>query len=301
MSKVVCIGDACVDIITRKGSSNYTNFSCGGANANSAYGLGKLNVDVSFVGMAGNDIYGQKMKDVLTDANVNTDLFLLDEKESTKILIEIDKNNDRFPRLLTNINPSYLQIKDEQLNKIDLSNTQYILTNGMMLFENPAASAITSFLEKVHSLGIKIILDINYRIETIDKDRQYLDRVIKISDYLLGSKEEEIIPISNTDNIDDAVKILVNKNRVIVARNSYGADIYTIDEHIHTDSYPVDVIDTPGAGDAYNAGFIYGLVNNKSLEQCNKLGCASAAINIKKEGARNTPSEIELIDFIIIN
>ena len=294
MSKVVCIGDACVDIITRKGSNDFSYFNCGGANANSSYALGKLNVDVSFVGMAGKDIYGQKMKEVLNEVNVNTELFLLDEIESTKILIEIDDNNDRFPRLLTTVNPSYLQINEEQLNRIDLTNTEYILTNGMMLFDNPAAKSISDYLIRAHSKGIKIILDINYRIETIDKDRKYLDKVIEISDYLLGSLQDEILPISNKDNIEDAIKSLTINNKTIIARYAKGADVYTKEEHFHSDSFKVEVKDTTGAGDAYNAGFIYGLVNNYTLDKCNRIGCACAAINIKKEGARNTPSIEEL-------
>lgn len=298
MSKVICIGDACVDIIRKKGSNDNTNFKCGGANANSAYGLGKLNVDVSFVGKAGNDIYGHTMKSVLDEVNVNTDLFLLDELESTKILIEIDENNDRFPRLLTNINPSYLQITYDQLNKIDLNGVKYILTNGMMLFDNPAAKAISDYLQIAHSKGIQILLDINYRIETIDKDRKYLNSVLDITNYLFGSLQDEILPISNSNNLEKALNKLVTNNRTVIVRNSKGSDVYSISNHYHTDSYKINVIDTVGAGDAYNAGFIYGLVNNETLDICNKLGSVCAAINIQSSGARNSPTESELMQFI---
>lgn len=167
-----------------------------------------------------------------------------------------------------------------------------------MLFENPAASAISDFLYKAHNLGIKILLDINYRIETIDKDRKYLNKVLEITNYLFGSLEDEILPISYTNNLNDALEKLVKKDRTVIVRNAKGSDIYTINNHYHSDSYMVDVVDTTGAGDSYNAGFIYGLVNNKSLDICNKFGCACAGINIEKEGARNTPSESELFKFI---
>lgn len=299
MSKILCLGDACVDIITKKNSNtiDYNNFNCGGANANSAFGLGKLNCDVMFFGVAGNDIYGITSKKALEQVGVNTKYFkLVDNYETTKILVEIDENNDRFPTLLTKVNPSYLQIHEEDLNVIDLSDVEYILTNGMMLFENPAASSISDFLIKAHDKGIKILLDINYRIETIDKDRVYLDKVVSITDYLFGSIDDEILPLTGSNNIEEAVSKFNNK--VVIARNSKGASVYSNGNVYKQDSYKVEVVDTLGAGDAYNAGFIYGLVNNKPLSECNKLGCLVAAINITKKGARNAPSESELLDEI---
>ena len=65
MSKVLCLGDSCADIIIPYGESLLkeveVTFSCGGACANSAVVLGKLNVNTAFCGKAGKDIYGLKM------------------------------------------------------------------------------------------------------------------------------------------------------------------------------------------------------------------------------------------------
>lgn len=302
MAKVLCIGDCCADIIVPyddlKNSSFGTDvFECGGANANSASGLGKLNVDVAFVGRAGDDKFGQTMKSELRSNGVNVDNFVLDKAMvSTQILVGIDENNDRHPFLYTKDNPSYLQIYESDLNKIDLSDTQYILTNGMMLFDNPAAENITNFLVKAHNFGIKILLDINYRVETINKDKRYIDKVIQISDFLLGSIEDDFLPLTNTTNINDAINCFTNK--VLVCRNSLGATVYDNGNSYFSKSYKVDVVDTLGAGDAYNVGFIYGLVNNEPLNICNQYGCGVAAYCISKKGARNAPSENELLQII---
>ena len=282
MAKVLCLGDCCVDIIIPFDKNEKSFFRCGGANANSANILGKLNVDVAFAGKAGNDEYGIALKNNLLNNNVNVDNFILDDdKVTTQIRIELDENNDRHPYLYTKDNPSYLQIYENELNNIDISNTKYVLTNGMMLFDNPAAENITNYLIKCHNKGIKILLDINYRVETIKKDRQYLDKVISISDYIFGSIEDDLLPLTNTKNIDDAIKILLNDN-VIIARNSKGSTVYTSFNVYHQDSIDVKVKNTIGAGDAHNAGFIYGLVNNMNLEGCNKQACVIAANIISK-------------------
>ena len=283
MAKVLCLGDSCVDIIIPYDKNEKSFFNCGGANSNSANILGSLGVDVCFMGKAGNDKYGLALKQNLINHNVNVDNFILDNNmETTQIRIELDKNNDRHPYLYTKDNPSYLQIYKEDLDNIDLTNTKYILTNGMMLFQNPAASNITNFLIKCHDKGVKILLDINYRIETINQDRKYLDKVISISDYLFGSIDDDLLPLTNSNNIDEAINKLLNNN-VIIARNSKGSTVYTNDSSYHADSLKVEVINTIGAGDAHNAGFIYGLVNNMNLEECNKQACLVAAEYISKK------------------
>lgn len=283
MAKVLCLGDSCVDIIIPYSANEKSFFNCGGANANSANILGKLNVDVSFAGKAGKDEYGLALKQNLINNHVNVDNFILDDKMvTTQIRIELDQNNDRHPYLYTKDNPSYLQIFKEDLDNIDLTNTEYILTNGMMLFSNPAASNITEFLIDCHSKGIKILLDVNFRVETINQDRKYLDKVISIADYLFASIEDDLFPLTNTNNVDDAIKKLLHNN-VIIVRNAKGSDVYTKSNHYHHDSLKIEVVNTIGAGDAHNAGFIYGLVNNMNLEDCNKQACIVAANYISKK------------------
>jgi len=303
MSKVLCIGDACADIILPYGEALKqkdvsASFSCGGANANTAYALGKLNVDTAFAGKAGRDLYGLTMKEELRKVGVNTDHFLIDDSlVSTQILIVIDQNSDRFPFLMPKEDPSYLQIYPEDLSGIDLSDTEYILTNGMMLFDDPAASSITSFLKEARKRNITILLDINFRIETINRNRYYLDQVIEISDIVLGSIEDDFLPLTHTKNMEEALNHL-DRNKIIVAHDSKGSTVYAKKDLFHCDSYKVEVKDTIGAGDAFNAGFLYGLIRHEGLDTSNRYGCAVAALSVTKSGARNGPSEEELLRFL---
>ena len=304
MAKILCLGDSCADIMipygdALKGKDVSPSFSCGGACANSAAALGKMGIDVSFAGKAGKDLYGLAMKKELEESGVDTDNFLIDENlVSTQILVVLNENNERYPFLVPNENPSYLQIFPEELDKIDLTDTEYILTNGMMLFQQPAAGSICDFLEKAHQKGITILLDINYRIETIHQDNTHLLKIIQLSDYLLGSIEDDFLPLTNEKGIKKAVKKLIMSDKVIVARNKEGSTVFTLTEEYFCPSYEVSVMDTLGAGDAFNAGFIYGLTKGKNLETCNRYGCASAAFCVSGKGARHTPDEEELLRFI---
>ena len=303
MSKVLCIGDSCADILIpygelKNGRDASVSFSCGGSGANSVYALAKLNVPVSLCAKAGRDLYGKEMKRQLEEAGADTEYFVLDEDMvSTQILVVIDENRDRFPLLMPRENPSYLEIRKEDLEKIDLSDTEYILSNGMMLFENPAAGAICAFLKGAHKKGIQIIIDINYRIETLNKDRRYLNEVLKIADHILGSEKDDFLTLTDETKIEDAVRHF-GKEQTLVVRNREGAALYHEERLCFAKSFEVQVADTLGAGDAFNAGYIYGLVHHRSEEECCILGCAAAGYCISGKGARHVPKEDELLKML---
>ncbi len=300
MSKVLCIADSCADILIpygelKNGKDASVSFSCGGSGANSVYALGRLNVSAALCARAGRDLYGKEMKRQLEEAGVDTEYFILDEDMvSTQILVIIDEKRDRFPLLMPKENPSYLQITEEDLMKIDLSDTEYILTNGMMLFDAPAAPAICSFLTRAHERKIQIVVDINYRIETLNKERSYLDEVLDIADHILGSRQDDFLPLTNETDIENALAHF-RKEQSIVVRDKEGSVLYLEGKQYRAKSFDVKVEDTLGAGDAFNAAFIYGLVHHCSEEECNILGCAAAGYCVGGKGARHVPQEDELL------
>ena len=303
MSKILCLGDCCADIVIPYGSQlkdeSRFSFSCGGSTANSAAALGKLGVSVAFAGKAGNDIYGRTMKQELQSNGMDVSCFVLDDELlSTQVIVHLDENGERHPSLLIQERQAYLQIYPQDLASIDLSDTEYILTNGMMLFEEPAASSISAFLATAHTQGIKILLDINYRPETIHKDRRYLDAVLSVADFLLGSIEDDFLPLTGAKTLQEAVKTLLTENNVIIAHDKKGASAFTINDTSSADSYPVEIADTLGAGDAFNAGFLYGLSRHEDLGRCLVYGNAVAAICVSGNGARHTPDEAALNAFL---
>lgn len=303
--KVLCIGDICADIVVPYGLAKTkgiadVQFKGGGTVANTADGLGKLNANVAFLGTAGTDYYGKNLMKQLEDDGVDTKYMKLTQQFPTsQVLCIIDENNDRFNFLIPKENAAQNQILPTDLHESLLDEYDFIHTSGMTLFENPAASSIANFLEKAQSKGVKVSLDINLRIETFKMNPQYLLKAIENTNYLFGSLDDEIIPLSGKNTADQAINSLVSDNRVVIAREgSKGASVYSKTSSYHNDCFKVDVVDTLGAGDNYNAGFIYGLLNGKDLATCNKYGCATAAINLTKKGARNCPNEKELFEFL---
>ncbi len=108
------------------------------------------------------------------------------------------------------------------------------------------------------------------------------------------------MPVTGESSPQAAAQALVSPDRAVVCRNgSAGADVYLPDGSVsHCDAFDVPVVDTLGAGDAYNAGFITAAVEGLSLAEANRRGNAVAAWKIMHAGARNFPNRAEMDRFI---
>jgi sugar/nucleoside kinase (ribokinase family) len=305
MKKILCVGDACADVVipygaAKKGRDAAAEFVCGGTAANTASGLGRLGADCAFLGKAGDDYFGRAMKDALEKDGVDTEHFLLDRNlSSVMILAVIDENNDRFPFLMPREKPSHLEFYDADLPDGLLDGAAFVHTTGLMLFEEPAAGTVCRFMEKCAARGVAVCLDVNLRIETVNRNRGYLYRAMECADYLLGSGPDELAPLAGIADPLEAARSLVTEKRAVICRlGDRGSVAFDRSGAYGCGAFPVEVEDTLGAGDAFNSGFLWALAGGKSLRDANAAGCADAALNLTKRGARNCPDEKELLRFM---
>ena len=305
MKKVLCIGDCCADTLIPYGdlkNNNTGNITiCGGGTvANTCSGLARLGVKPLFLGNCGNDQLGKNLKRQLEDDGADVKYFKLRDDISTpQVLVIIDENRDRFPILMPKVNKSQLYVYPQDLDESLLDECDYIHTTGFMFFDEGSKKPLCDFLSKANKHNVKVCLDANLRVEQANLNKTYLLKAIEYTNYLFVSVEDDLIPLTGIKDITQAAKSLVNENRCVIAKNGInGSTIYTKDNVYHQDIFKVDVVDTLGAGDAYNSGFLYALANDLSLIEANKIASATAAINSTQPGARNCPTEKELLEFI---
>jgi Sugar kinases, ribokinase family len=305
MKQILCLGDACADIVipygdAKKGIDSSVEFTCGGATANTASGLGRLGVPCLFLGKAGDDYFGHVMKRSLEQDGVETKFFILDKNLSSVLVMAVlDENNDRFTFLMPRENPSHLELYDADMPENIWERISIVHTTGLMLFEQPAAGTVCRFLEECSRHGVKISVDINFRIETATLNREYLSRAMKTADFLLGSGVEEFVPLTGIDDPLAAARSLVTNKRTVICRmGKKGSIVFRRDAEYYAGAYAVEVADTLGAGDAFNSGFLWAIEKGLTLQEANQAGCAAAALNLTKRGARNCPTERELRVFM---
>ena len=123
-----------------------------------------------------------------------------------------------------------------------------------------------------------------------------MNQFLEHTDILLIN-ETELLMLTKRDTLEDAVNMISDMVEILVVKRSTdGSYIKKGDEEYNINIFPVDAIDTTGAGDAYNAGFLYGLLNDYTLRESGIIGSFIAAKSTTKSGATEAIPTIDSID-----
>ncbi len=107
--------------------------------------------------------------------------------------------------------------------------------------------------------------------------------------------DEEVCALYKVENYEDVLAAMKGAgNLFAMTRSEKGSVIVQGDTKIVQEAKPIEkLIDTTGAGDAYGAAFLYGLLNDKSLDECARLGTHVATSVIQQLGARIEPNVLD--------
>jgi len=138
-------------------------------------------------------------------------------------------------------------------------------------------------VESFHSAGTRISFDPNIRPELL-AGRNLVDIIGPVLDRasVVLPGESELKLISGGKDISESVDLLFNNptlELIVLKRGKQGATIFSRTGAIETPAYPVEEVDPTGAGDMFDAGFLCGLLEGKSLEECGKIAAAAGALN----------------------
>lgn len=259
MRKVIGIGETMLDIIFKNGKP--IEAVPGGSTFNGIVSLGRAGVKTVFVSETGNDRVGEYVRDFLRDNNVDTSAInVFQETKSPVSLAFLDKDN----------NADYIFYRDQKHDHMDFAYPDIqkddIVVFGSFYAVNPALRPqVSGLLEYARQRGAIIYYDVNFR-------KAHQADVMKVTPNLIDNLEyADIVRVSKED-----FEVLYKKDsaeRVYRAETSFYCKRF-----IYTDGpNPVSVfsnngfhkeyampktetVSTIGAGDNFNAGFIYGMI-----------------------------------------
>lgn len=107
----------------------------------------------------------------------------------------------------------------------------------------------------------------------------FVEPLLPHIDYFIPSIEEAEI-LSGLKGVEENILFFQSRGVTcpVLTMGGDGSIIAMGNERIHVPVYDIDVVDTTGCGDAYTAGFIAGLADDRSLEECAHLGTAAASL-----------------------
>lgn len=313
MPEIAVVGDANVDIIVpfplflnpERTKVEYPTPEVvgGGTCANTAVALAKLDRDVLFAGTVGDDSYGRFTRKDLIDAGVNVDGLVVDRKVNTVgVFAFIDETGERYLWGWPRDHQSFKELDWDRLPMKKLAEVSWIHSSGMCLtYAGGSRDSIIRLFAWARERGIRTSLDLNLRVDNGELDPDFagaLNEILPQVDYLLGSGPEEFAYLGR-DNWRENARKLACGGRVVVARDgSRGSVGFTQgNPEINVPAFKVEVADTVGAGDTYNAGFINAILSGEELTGALRQGNAVSGYEVSHKGARHCPDIQQLDDF----
>ncbi|MGZ7095857.1 MAG: carbohydrate kinase family protein [Methanobacterium sp.] len=253
--------------------------SCGGSAANTIIGLSRLGIKTGFIGKISNDDDGKLLLHNLKREGVNTENVVITEGRSGNVLGFVDEDGERALYVDSGVND---RIKFNEINLDYLNNLRVL---HLTSFVSNSIEAQKQAMEEI-SKGITVSFDpgriyvekgVNYIRDILDRTNIILINEVELK-HLIGNKfptckqKAEVL-------LDYGIEIIV------VKRGNKGSYVTDGDKSHNIKPFNVNCIDSTGAGDAFNAGFIYGFIKGKDLKESCIMGNFVAGSCIEMEGA----------------
>jgi len=262
----------------------------GGSAANFAVALSKLGTPTCFVGCVGEDELGANFIRDLEMHNVCSRFIIrIPQRGTGRVLILVRASTgERVMIAYRGAN----ECLDAELFPPEL----FEKAMHFHISSVPPSKALR-FLELARSKGSSTSYDPGgYAAEGLKAFKGVLPKVD-----LLFLNRVEVKEISGIDDLRSSIKRLLSEGtkNVIVKLGSKGAMASDGRDMYYSHAFRVTVVDTTGAGDAFNAGFIHGYLMGLNINECLTLGNIVACLKITKRGARSSPTLSEVIKFAL--
>lgn len=259
MRKVIGIGETMLDIIFKNGKP--IEAVPGGSTFNGIVSLGRAGVKTVFVSETGNDRVGEYVRDFLRDNNVDTSAInVFQETKSPVSLAFLDKDN----------NADYIFYRDQKHDHMDFAYPDIqkddIVVFGSFYAVNPALRPqVSGLLEYARQRGAIIYYDVNFRkahqADVMKVTPNLIDN-LEYADIVRGSKEdfEVLYKKDSAEHVYRAETSFYCK-RFIYTDGPNPVSVFSNNGFHKEYAMPkTETVSTIGAGDNFNAGFIYGMI-----------------------------------------
>jgi len=293
---VVCFGSAVVDAFvetdTKEANKSLVisydskqlmkglSFYIGGGGTNVAVAFSRLGLKTGYIGEVGNDSNGKKILDLLKKENVAFLGKKAKGKTSGFSVILINKNKQhRSVLTYKGIND---KISERDVKKFD---AKWLYLSSMM---KKSFQTQLKLARKCKKNGVKIAYNPSeYLIKKVN-----VKPLLSLCDVVIMNKEEAGLLTKSGDklksiyNMGPKIVVITDDKKIVKCYD--GKKIYSINPP------NVKVVDKTGAGDAFAAGFVSGLIKEKPIEFCLKLGIKEATSEIKYIGVKNNLLKMKL-------
>lgn len=290
----------------------------GGSPLNISVGGRRLGLKTALLTGVGDDPVADFILNFLNNEGVDTSYIPRKAGfRSSAVVLGIEPP-DKFPLVYYRDNCADINLTIDDVLSAPVTDCKVFQFAGTNLSKEPSRSATMFAAEQARASGATVVFDVDFRPDQWHDVRAFgvqARAVLPLVDVVIGTRDEVNAAmlvdvgqmslthsqVSDTKVAGDSTiaiqrMLAGNVQAVIEKIGPEGAKIHLPDEVIDAPGFPVDVVNILGAGDAFGAGFLYGLVNDWGWYKSARLGNACGAIVVTRHGCANfmpTMTEIE--------
>ncbi len=278
--------------LIEKELKNYPSKKVPGGSTGNAIALSaKLGAKCFFCGVVGDDLNGSIYKEVM---------------EQDGVVLNLGKSSQLTGHAITFITPdkqrtfavhlgAALELDREHIAVSDLKRCKILHTEGYLLAEDGSLKdACLAAMDIAKKNEVIVSLDLSAPNIVINNRAEFREIIKKYVDIVFANEEEAKAFLGTKEDGNESYQeheIALNElakfcKIIIVKLAEHGSIIKSDGKIIKIEPFKANAVDTTGAGDAYAAGFLYGLCKRHDLEKCGNLGSYLAAKVVEKIGAR---------------
>lgn len=266
----------------------------GGGAALFTLGVGKLGLHPVFQGEVGDDCYGELIRKQFRESHVDDTLLATSTEQKTGISISFTNEKDRSFLTYRGTNE---KISISQVNVEMVKDASHIHVTGYAGSINH--EEYLSLLKRIkEETEATVSFDVGW-----DSTGEWKPEIRELFPYIdiLFMNETEAEHYGRTDDAVAAAEEFAKTAGMAVIKRGKSGSIAVRDQKFYqAPSYTVTAVDTTGAGDSFNAGFVYGFLRGKTMEECLQCGNACGALSVTALGGNTGfPTEERLQEFLL--
>lgn len=301
---VLAIGELNVDmiltglkslpVIGREIIAQNCSLVLGSSTAICASGIARLGLKTGFRGKVGRDRFGDVVMESLAGNSIDTSNIIVDDSINTGVTVSLSMDKDRA---LVTYMGSIEAFGPEDVDVSLLNNVRHIHV-GSFFLQHRLRPGLAKLFAAAGEKGVTTSLDAGWD-DTANWDYGIFD-VLRFTDIFFPN-EGEALNITKKKDVKEAVDLLAQYAKTVVVKcGSKGAIGKRGNELLEAPTFShLKPIDTTGAGDSFNAGFIYGFLNGFDFKECMTYGNACGSISVTRVGGASACATLDEVERLI--
>lgn len=285
------------DVVPRFGQAEQIlsdmTLTIGSSAAIFACGAARLGLHVLFFGKVGDDEFGRFMLQAMQERQIDTSNVKIDPHLRTGASIILNRGSDRAIMTFPGAIP-LLELDDIPLEALAQARHLHLTS---YFIQDRLRPGVPELFARAHEMGLKTSLDTNFDPSGLWDAG--LSEVLALTDVFLPN-ETEACAITKTQDVDQAAAKLAEKIPLVAVKlGAKGALSISKGQRLAQPAMPVAVVDTVGAGDTFDAGFLYAYLHGWDLKRCLQLGTACGSLStLAAGGTTSQPTLAKALAFL---